>query len=187
MSFPTDTDPDGAPGPPPGANCTCYAAGKTPFTQYASFSGMQIGVAWGPGDDPPENGIFQLFQLTPCTWLGGIGGIVIVFVATNGAISLLSMAVNGVTQFLSIGTPCQFFFDSSRLDAGGNKVFGGNGIVTSLISDVAFSDRDVQNSVVMPPDFRTFFQDFPFNGDFAVHRFSRGSDKSNVHILIDHS
>lgn len=187
MSFPTYPNEDAGSGDPPPGGCACYPAGNTPDHQYLCLSGVMIGDLWTPADPPPPNGTYKMPKIDTCTWRVDIGPLVC-FYQSAPDFSAAFCSSGGVNVFTGIEIPlCKYHFIAISQTPVDRVWYGGQAVVVSLMSDMTYSERDLQESIGFEPAAGSYSRPHPFSPLQAVHVFSRARDHSNVHVLVDHS
>jgi len=187
MSFPTYPNEDHNPFGPHEDDCPCYPRGNTPEYQYVHASGIVPDAAWNPGDGPAANGIWKLTKIDTCIWVYAGDGFLVHYLSLVGVESVCLVTLNGYNHFIAVQGPCNFHFTNQLIPGAGRKFAGGHVVVTALMENMTYSDRDLQESIGFDPAAETYFQDFPFTGKMAGHRFSRKIDNSSLHVVVDHS
>jgi len=188
-SVPINCDPALYDYAPPAKQCPCFAAGKTPLSIFANFTGIQIGDPWNPGDAAPLNGIFELTQTVACQWQVMVGTIMISYNADAPASIVVFDTAPPMNIFFSaVGKPaCTFSMDNDNVNPAVWKYYGGSVVLLSPLQDTIQSIQSVLTAINIDPTGDTFDLPRPLTGDETVHTIFRRSDNSNCHILYDHS
>lgn len=187
MSFPTFPNEDAGSGEPPPGGCACYPVGNTPDVQYLCLSGVMIGDLWRPADPPPPNGTYKMLKIDTCFWGLDIPPVSCFY---QGAPDLSFAVCNmpGYNVFAGLEIPlCKYHFINMLQNPAVRVFYGGQAVVVSLMSDMTYSERDLQESIGFDPAAGSYARPHPFSPLQAVHVFSRALDHSNVHVLVDHS
>jgi len=186
MSIPTAPDYDYAPAP---LDCTaCYDSGKSPAIQFLALAGIQRGLAAGPGDPQPPNGVYRLDAIAPCVWQTECDGWTF-FAAYAGLVTSVAVGRPPAKEVFWYSNPpaCQTWAPNWNWDKTTMPYYGGHALLSNMMPPASFSERGMIDQLGIWPDADTWILPIPIAGGFAWHRIFRTSDKTYIRVRVDHS
>ncbi len=167
----------------------CYASGETPLSLFFTFSGMQSGDDWLPGDPPPPNGIWAVPHTNNCVYTFDDGTWTLLFNRdSTSSFTQWKRKSDGRIAFFGFGaTACLTDLDNSLASAPGRIYYGGSLNISSMVAAGSSLIIQTMDEIVVPQADQTFANPGQIDKDNSVVRLFRGSDATNIHVLTDTS
>jgi len=168
-----------------GVNCAaCWPAGETPKYLKVFFSGIKMGDLWLPEYGSPQNGYFDVKQVSgsPCDWYGDTSSYTRVWYEVTADTSYLKMKTPGTeSQFLkTYDEGCVKSFVNSIQDPKWAHFCGGTAYVCEPMTLAA-----VIASVTPLADPDPRMECFPMDLPHVAIRYAGKKDATNIVIEFD--